>query len=592
MKKFENSENYQQFRTFFEHSLAALLIGRPDGTILEANPAACRMFGYTKEEFQKLGRHGVIDPQSPGLAEKLKEREETGRTEGELIAIRKNGERFPVEFVSSVFTDENGEKMSTVMMMDVTQKKEVERKLKLHARMLNEIQEAAIVTDLEGTIMYWNRAAETLYGWKSDEVIDRNLRDLTPFYNSGGIAEEVLEKLRAGESGSDEYLAKRKDGTVFTANVSYSPIFDDEGELAGIIGISSDITQIKIADKKLRERIKEQQCLYNISQLDEQNLTVHELLLKAVNIIPSGFLNPEKTAVSIEWKDELYTSENFDQRPLMISAKSRRFINTPLILKVYILEENRNSDREVFLEEEKLLLEALKNMLAIKIEKIMQKDELISTLEEKESLLMEIHHRVKNNMAVVSGLLEMQAIGSENPELTKNLTKAVLRIKSMATLHEQLYQSGSFSKIRFSDGIKSLIKNLLQSVQTDSRIKLSFDLEPVTMNIYKGIPCSLLIHEVVMNILDHSFDGKESGFIRTKLQEENGNVSLEIEYNGVSRPDEFQNQSNQSIGLTLIDLLTEQLGGKNEYTESENGMVFRLSFPKSDSQDNLNIFEN
>jgi len=108
MKKFENSENYQQFRTFFEHSLAALLIGRPDGTILEANPAACRMFGYTKEEFRKLGRHGVIDPVSPGLAEKLKEREETGRTEGELIAIRKNGEKFPVEFTSSIYTDESG----------------------------------------------------------------------------------------------------------------------------------------------------------------------------------------------------------------------------------------------------------------------------------------------------------------------------------------------------------------------------------------------------------------------------------------------------------------------------------------------------
>jgi len=478
------------------------------------------------------------------------------------------------------------------MMIDITKRKEAENELIFHARLLNEINEAAIVTDLEGKITYWNRAAEKLYGWIRDEVLRKNIIDVTPTDTSKEEAEKIMEQLRHGDSWTGQFLVKRKDGSTFTALVSNSPVYNDDGKVTGIIGISTDITEKIDVEFKLRERIKEQQCLYNISQLDEQKLRIGELLKKAVNLIPKGFQNPENTAASIEWKDEVYSSENVEQKNLVLTELSRRFIKMPLIIRVYLLEEIHDSGESAILEEEKLLLKAIKDLLAVKIEKIIQKEELMNTLEEKDSLLMEIHHRVKNNLAVVSGLLEMQAIGTDNQELSDYLMKAVFRIKSMAILHEQLYQSGSFSKIRLSLTIKHLVQDLLASVQTDTKVNLEFDLEPVLINIYKGIPCCILVNEVVMNILDQGFTDNGRAKIKTSVSEVNGNVNVKIFADDFSLLDKFQKKELQFMGLKLTDMLTKQLDGENEFAKTENGMVFRLSFPKSDSQDKLNIFEN
>ena len=122
--------NKKKYQALFENSIMAMFINRPDGTILEANKAASRMFGYSEEEFIKLGRKGVIDPNSPGLTDKLKEREETGNTSGELIGIRKTGEKFWCEFSSSVFNDPDGGKMASLVLIELFDNSERQESLK------------------------------------------------------------------------------------------------------------------------------------------------------------------------------------------------------------------------------------------------------------------------------------------------------------------------------------------------------------------------------------------------------------------------------------------------------------------------------
>lgn len=139
MGKRDNSHRAddKKYQALFENSITALFITRPDGTILEANRAACRMFGYTEEELKKLGRQGVIDPDSPGLKEKLKEREEAGSSFGVLIGIRKSGEKFWCEFSSSVFDDTGGRKMASVMLVDISGKMDLQERRKEQTTLYN-----------------------------------------------------------------------------------------------------------------------------------------------------------------------------------------------------------------------------------------------------------------------------------------------------------------------------------------------------------------------------------------------------------------------------------------------------------------------
>jgi len=127
----------RKYQALFENSITAVFITRPDGTIREANQAACRMFGYSEEELKKMGRQGIIDVNSPGLPEKLKEREQTGSVSGELIGVRKNGKRFLCEFSSTVFDDQDGERMASVMLIDISDKINVQERRKEQTSLYN-----------------------------------------------------------------------------------------------------------------------------------------------------------------------------------------------------------------------------------------------------------------------------------------------------------------------------------------------------------------------------------------------------------------------------------------------------------------------
>ncbi|HBQ61871.1 MAG TPA: hypothetical protein DD671_20280 [Balneolaceae bacterium] len=212
--------------------------------------------------------------------------------------------------------------------------------------------------------------------------------------------------------------------------------------------------------------------------------------------------------------------------------------------------------------------------------------ELEESLSEKETLLAEIHHRVKNNLAVISGMLQMQSFKETDEAMQKKLIDSTLRIKSMANIHEQLYQSHSFSNISFDKGIETLIQTILDTLDHASKIETSFDLDPIELNINQAIPCSLIVNEVITNSIKHAFKEQESGEIHVQLSNKDSLVSLNItdDGNGFADKTPVGSSKSTSLGRELIDALVIQLEGTYDYgsKKDHSGSVFSMEFKISD----------
>ncbi|MBD2484542.1 PAS domain S-box protein [Planktothrix sp. FACHB-1365] len=206
-------------------------------------------------------------------------------------------------------------------------------------------------------------------------------------------------------------------------------------------------------------------------------------------------------------------------------------------------------------------------------------DTLVTSLREKEVLLKEIHHRVKNNLLVVSNLLEFQSDYVQQPELIKVLEDSRNRIYSMALIHEKLYRSTNLEKISFGDYLEDLIDNLFESYNIqDSRVQFELDIEPVGLNIETAQPCGLIVNELVSNTLKHAFPNGRAGIVYLGLhQNEEDKISVTVRDNGIGFPEGVDFRNVESLGMELVCTLTDQLEGTITL-DRENGTQFTVSF--------------
>jgi len=212
-------------------------------------------------------------------------------------------------------------------------------------------------------------------------------------------------------------------------------------------------------------------------------------------------------------------------------------------------------------------------------------NKLRESLKEKEILLQEIHHRVKNNLAIVSGMMELQAFDSENEEVLSALMSSQSRIQSMSIIHELLYQSESFSQISLDENVARLIDHISSSIQPNCDINLKSNIDDLSLNVNQAIPCTLILNELLTNIYKHAFVGRDKGKIRLSLNEQNQQIQLTLSDNGVGLPTDFSLKEPKTLGVKLIGLLTKQLDGELSYqSESGNGTKFILQFEKKNTK--------
>jgi two-component sensor histidine kinase len=213
-------------------------------------------------------------------------------------------------------------------------------------------------------------------------------------------------------------------------------------------------------------------------------------------------------------------------------------------------------------------------------ERVQDEERARRSLEEKEVLLKEIHHRVKNNLQVVSSLLSLEAESPRAVGARELFLESQNRVASMALIHEKLYQSGDFSNIDFAEYLRSLSQILLDSYAMNSAlISLTLDVD-VRLNIHQAVPCGLIVNELLSNSIKHAFPGGRSGNIVLRFHEANERRVLHFYDDGIGLPADFDFTKTQSLGLQLVTSLTRQMRG-NIRRLPQPGAGFEIDFPAS-----------
>jgi PAS domain S-box-containing protein len=207
--------------------------------------------------------------------------------------------------------------------------------------------------------------------------------------------------------------------------------------------------------------------------------------------------------------------------------------------------------------------------------------EIIQSLKEKEVLLKEVHHRVKNNLQVISSILNLQSSFIQDEKILDILEESRHRIRSMAIIHENLYRTTNFSSINFSSYIIELCRNLISSYQYNKKtvVVLKQKIEHVELNLDQAIPCGLIINELITNSMKYAFNTQTKGIIFLNLKERHEMIELTVGDNGIGLPDGFDYLQTDSLGLQLVVTLVEQLDGEIK-VDNKDGIKYFITFGK------------
>ncbi|MBP3191374.1 PAS domain-containing sensor histidine kinase [Natronogracilivirga saccharolytica] len=226
--------------------------------------------------------------------------------------------------------------------------------------------------------------------------------------------------------------------------------------------------------------------------------------------------------------------------------------------------------------------------------------ELLASLKEKETLLAEVHHRVMNNLAVISGMLHLQATEQDNDELSLKLLDSVARIKTIATIHEQVYRNETLSAVNLAKSIRKLSSDLVAVLNPDSDIRFQYDCDDIHVNINQAVPFSLVVNEIITNAIKHAFEGRERGSIHCVLKRDGNMAELKIKDDGVGLSTGFEQSSGVSfqesvvemdqerdtrqatgcgLGLQIVSALSKQLRGSFRLRSNGSGAAFCFEFP-------------
>jgi two-component sensor histidine kinase/CheY-like chemotaxis protein len=298
-----------------------------------------------------------------------------------------------------------------------------------------------------------------------------------------------------------------------------------------------------------------------------------------------------------------YTATYIDQKDEEFAMKlgADRFYRKPLDPRVFLehirkfmeeIAENRDLQRPAIQGSEKEILKLYSERLINKLEMKMKalekevaerkrgEERLEAALKEKEALLREIHHRVKNNMQIISSLISLPTRRLEDPAAEEMLRQIKLRIRSMALVHEKLYQSKDLARINFGEFLRDLAVHHFQFFQIDSgRITLKTETEGVMLPIEIAVPCGLIAGELVSNALKHALPGTRRGEIVVGLKRLAGEeILLSVRDDGVGFPKGLDFRKAETMGMVILTTLTSQIDGRVELLR-DGGTEFRVSFP-------------
>jgi PAS domain S-box-containing protein len=279
-----------------------------------------------------------------------------------------------------------------------------------------------------------------------------------------------------------------------------------------------------------------------------------------------------------EYFVEAQYSPIFDQESNVVGGLAVLHDSTQRRAALIKLEQTKAQLEEMVKERTKELSFANEELKKEVSQRKLAQEQINESLKEKIVLLREIHHRVKNNLQIVSSLLNLQAGYITDKKILGVFKESQTRIRSMALIHEKLYQSRDLDKINFSDYIDSLIKDLFRSYRSQlSNISIKSQSGQIFLEIDQAILCGLIINELISNSIKHAFVNRNEGEILVKLFNEGDNYTIVVKDNGIGFPKDIDIENTDTLGLQLITSLTSQLAGKLEI-RSDGGTAVQISF--------------
>lgn len=493
---------------------------------------------------------------------------------------------------------------------------------------LEKLSALVYLKDRQGCYLYVNPAFEKTFQVNSDQWKKKTVADLFPGSFGENNLENDLEIVRSGRSAQFEEQAVDSQGVVHHYLSAKFPLFGGKGELVGVGGISYDVSDQKRTEEELRMREERLKLLLAIRSMDEKSLKeVADVVLEAATKLtdsPIGYLalldEGEKVLTMHAWSSQAMDScavpeptrifplestglwgEAIRQRKPIITndyAASNslkrglpeghipltRHMNVPLFdgERIVALLGVGNKKRD-YLDIDIIHLELLLGEMMVVTRSSQGKENLRLALREKELLLRELHHRVKNNLQVVSSLLNLQASRIESKEV-KNLFNTVRnRITAMSLLQEQLYRSQDFSGVKLKEYVQTLMSFLFRSyLKGEHGVVLQLDVSETTVTLEEAMPLGLILNEVVSNSLVHALKGRSEGRIAVRIEECGEELRLEVEDDGVGLDPSFDTDVSEGLGLQLVSSLAGQLLGSFEFLKpgAGPGTLFTLNYPR------------
>ncbi|MDZ7806659.1 MAG: PAS domain S-box protein [Gracilimonas sp.] len=548
------------------------------------------LFGYASQEavsVQGMIREFIHEDDLDFVMHQIERTLDEGGKEFTVINrnVTKSGKVIYCEWYNSILYDSDNNLVSVYSLThNVTDREEAlletKRSMTSYQDLFNSISDAIYLLNKEGHIIEVNEGLEQTFGYKRNEVVGKHNRILAaPGKYDEERIEEIIDKGEEGLTYKYEGWGRKNNGEIFPTEflVNTGNYFGEEV----LIIIERDISERKASEEALKQREGLLSKLFNSTPIGIALLNAH----REVEMVNDGFEQlfgyPENELKGLEL-DKLIVPESEHEAAVKLSESEK----VKQVTQKRIRKDGAVIDVIIYVVP--VIVE--KNIVGIYglyvdiTDRIQAENKIYESLREKEMLLAEVHHRVKNNLAVITGLLELQTYSAESDSAKRILRESQMRVNSIALVHEKLYKSEDFSEVdlgQYFDELSDVIYQTLK--QKDKNVRIILDVEDVKLPIIQAIPCGLILNELLTNSMKHAFEGISEGEISINLRQECDSIFFVMCDNGVGMPDDMNADINTSMGMTLIKTLAKQLGASWDL-DSKDGTCFKFNFEKKPNE--------
>ncbi|GEM_PF-525493 len=584
----EREEERARTREYLDVAGVILLVLDNEMRVRAINRKGCTILGYPEDEIVGQDWTGTYLPtrvktRVVAVCTAVLRGERDTAFPFENPVLTRTGEERQIAWTIQPIRDDKGAIFSVLASgEDVTRQRQTARALEESEgryESLVAIAPESIGIYCNGQIVYLNAAALRVLG-----IGDRTGSGQMPFWpfihpDSRATVREELTKTQTGVWSSyfQEIRLCRADGGTVYAEATMVPV-THEGRPATQF-VLRDITE----KRRMEEELRRSEVLYRtIFEASAAPMAIVEKDL-TISLANSGFvalsgISRDEIEGKVPWEHFIPARE----RQKMLDYHRKRYTGDGNAPQSYIstFTDAHGKCRDIIVTASVIpgTERSIISFVDVTVQKEYEK-ELKGSLREKEALLKEIHHRVKNNMQQVASLLSLQAATVPDSEFAGCLQASESRITAMALVHENLYQSESLASIRAGPYITTLCSEIRRSFSPGPGIGVETAIDDVVLDMDTAIPCGLIVNELVTNAFKHAFAGRDRGRVRVGLRRETGGrLCLRVEDDGAGLPDVFSPDSEGTLGLRLVSALSDQIGGTLSFT-SGRGTLFSVTFP-------------